>query len=616
MRLLLRTVIILTALLGPAISLAAESLPHSVLILDQSDSDSAWYDAFSSAFRSTLNAGSAARISVYAEHLDLSRFGGPRHDALLRTYLRDKFRERPIGVLVAQGSSALEFVMQSRGELWPGVPVVFAAVDEETATRLNLPPDVTGTIYQLTFRNAVRAAQVLVPHLKRIALVGDPLERQAVRRHFKEEVPVFAAEFELIDLTGLPMTEVRKRVAVLPDHTAIIYTAINVDGAGVAYIPHEALGAVAEVANRPIVIDAATSIGYGGTGGFIVSAAPVGEEVAQLALRILNGESASQIPVVRGSYTKPMFDWRQLQRWNISENRLPPGSEIRFRSLTMWGQYRWQMIAVFAALLIQTAMIAALLFEHRRRRVAELESRRRLMDIAHTDRAMTAGIMSASLAHELKQPLTAMLINTRAAEALLAANPPDLDEVKEILADIRRDDQRAGEIIGHLRGLLKKGELRLQNVDVNDVIQNVIHIVEPEAARRGVVLSVDRRRTALAVRADQVHLQQVMLNLAINGMDAMQDSMPGKRRLAFQAALIGESEVEVSVSDTGTGIPEEKLKGIFESFVTTKPEGTGLGLSIVRTIVETYGGKIWAENRVGGGAVFRFSLPLVKAHAA
>ena len=156
----------------------------------------------------------------------------------------------------------------------------------------------------------------------------------------------------------------------------------------------------------------------------------------------------------------------------------------------------------------------------------------------------------------------------------------------------------------------------MQDVDVNDVIQDVIHIVEPEAARRGVVVSADRRRTTLAVRADQVHLQQVMLNLAMNGMDAMLNCVPGRRRLAFQAAVIGESDVEVSVSDTGTGIPEEKLKGMFDSFVTAKPEGTGLGLSIARTIVETYGGKIWAENGVGGGAVFRFSLPLVKAQAA
>src|SRR5499426_736628 len=138
---------------------AAAQLPRSVLILDQSGRDSVWFDAFFSAFRSTLETKSAMRTSVYAEHLDLSRFGGPRHDELLRTYLRDKFSERPIGVVVAQGSGALEFALRSRAELWPQAPVVFAGVDEATAARLSLPRDVTGTTYQLTFRDAVTSAK-------------------------------------------------------------------------------------------------------------------------------------------------------------------------------------------------------------------------------------------------------------------------------------------------------------------------------------------------------------------------------------------------------------------------------------------------------------------------
>ena len=149
---------LLIAGLAP-VSSAGEPLPRSVLILDQSDAHSAWYAPFSATFRSTLYAGSAERISVYAEHLDLSRFGGPRHDELLRSYLREKFRARPIGLVVAQGSSSLDFVLRARGELWPGVPVVFAGVDEETGKRLSLPPDVTGTLYQRPFRNAVTTAQ-------------------------------------------------------------------------------------------------------------------------------------------------------------------------------------------------------------------------------------------------------------------------------------------------------------------------------------------------------------------------------------------------------------------------------------------------------------------------
>jgi signal transduction histidine kinase len=130
------------------------------------------------------------------------------------------------------------------------------------------------------------------------------------------------------------------------------------------------------------------------------------------------------------------------------------------------------------------------------------------------------------------------------------------------------------------------------------------------------VLSADGIRRALPVRADPVHLQQVILNLALNGMDAMLNSVAGMRTMAVQTALVGDSEVEVSVSDSGTGIPRDKLKDIFETFYTTKQQGTGLGLSIARTIVETYGGRIWAENGTAGGAIFRFTLPLAEAHSA
>jgi signal transduction histidine kinase len=370
------------------------------------------------------------------------------------------------------------------------------------------------------------------------------------------------------------------------------------------------------MANRPIVIDAETNIGRGGTGGFVATPVPVGQAAARLALRILDGEDASKLPVAAGDFTRPVFDWRQLQRFGISESRLPPGSEIRFRPPGLWEQYRWQVMTALAILLMQSAMITWLLVERHRRQRAEMEARGRLMEVVHLNRTATAGALSASVAHELNQPLGAILSNAEAAEVLLAANPPDLHQLKEILADIRRDDQRAGEIIRRLRGLLKKSEIELQEFDLNSTIQSALHILEPEAKKRGVVLSAVQAQGALPVRADQIHLQQVIVNLAANGLDAMLDCSPARRRLALQTAQVGASEAEVSVSDTGTGIPEDKLKDVFKTFFTTKPQGTGLGLSIARTIIETYGGRIWAENRLGGGAVFRFTLPLSRAHPA
>jgi len=218
--------------------------------------------------------------------------------------------------------------------------------------------------------------------------------------------------------------------------------------------------------------------------------------------------------------------------------------------------------------------------------------------------------MSASIAHELNQPLGAILSNTEAAELLLAANPLDLPQGKEILADIRQADVRAGEIIASLRGLLKRKDIERQDIELSAVIANVAHLLEPEAKKWNVKMSVDLVQPSLFVRADFVHLQQVLLNLALNAMDAMRDGEAAGRTIAFQTALLNTSTVEVAVADTGTGIPKDQLQHVFEPFFTTKPDGTGLGLSIVRTIVESYGGTIWADNKLAGGATFPFTLPL------
>ena len=556
-------------------------------------------------------------FSVYSEHLDLSRFPAAQHHEVLRTYLQSKYRDRPIGVVVVQGSSSLEFLMRSRAQLWPGVPVVFASVDKETADRLNLPPDVTGTIRQLIFRNAVTTAQALVPNLKRIALVGDPWERQAVRKHYQDEIAALADHFEFIDLLGLPMTEIRKRVAVLPEDTAIIHTAINVDGAGVAYIPREALAAVAEVANRPIVIDVETSVGYGSTGGLVSRPHLIGQQTARIVSRIFNGEKPSEIPITVGDFLNPVFDWRQLQRFGISESRLPVGSEVRFREFSLWERYRWQMVAIFFALLLQAALIGWLLFEHHRRRIVEMKLRARLLEVIHLNRTATAGALSASVAHELNQPLGAIQSYAEAATLYLKADPPDIERAERILANIRRDNQRAADIISHLRGLLKKrDEIELQEFDLNETVRDALQILRPEALKRGVALDAHEAKLPLPVRADPIHLQQVILNLAVNGMDAIQDCAPGGGKISIQTGLADKSAIEVRVADSGTGIPTDKLNRIFDTFYTTKRDGTGLGLSVARTIVETYGGKIWAENRPGGGAVFRFTLPLSRMLAA
>ena len=246
------------------------------------------------------------------------------------------------------------------------------------------------------------------------------------------------------------------------------------------------------------------------------------------------------------------------------------------------------------------------------RKQGEDETLRLRQEIAHAGRVSMMGQLAASLAHEINQPLGAILRNAEAAELYLQQAPPDLDEIGAILADIRSDDERAGQVIDRMRGLLKRQSLDRRRLDLGEVVAEVAALVRVDAATRQVTVDLEVPGDLPPVQGDRVHLQQVLLNLILNGMDALNGAAVEDRRVSVAVRLDCEQTVEIAVSDAGPGIPAEALAQIFTPFFTTKPTGMGMGLAISRTIVEAHGGRIWAENRNGGGAAFRFTLPIAK----
>ena len=364
-----------------AVSIAAP-LPPSILVLNESAMVGPFYRNAYDALRATLTANSSQPVSIYLEQLELERFGGDRYEQDLKTHFQSKYVDKSIGVIVAVGFGALDFVLRERTELFAGVPVVFVMVDDAALQRSNIPPDVTGRTSAVKFQDFLNAARVVVPDLQRIAIVGDHWDKQTAYRHLQQEIPATSAALGIIDLVGLPMRELKKRVAVLPERTAIAYTSIFSDGEGTSYPPVDALRLVAEVASRPIVVAAETFVGAGAVGGYVLTPTAIGKEAADLALRILNGESASAIPIADGNFAKPMFDWRQMQRWGVSASSLPPASEIRFREPTVWEQYKAQILAITAAILGQAALIAWLLHERQYRHRAERTARETFSELA------------------------------------------------------------------------------------------------------------------------------------------------------------------------------------------------------------------------------------------
>ena len=588
---------------------AQEGRSRSILVLDQSQSTGPFFLQIFSGLRAGIDADASAHTTLFSESLDLSRFDGDAYDESLRRHFGEKYRDKNIGVIVTMGSGTLELVQRWRDELWPGIPVVFGMVDEVDYARLKLPNDMTGSILKTRLADSIGVARAVVPDLETVVFVGDHWDRQNIFGSWGLEIPQATAGLNVIDLVGAKMVEVRKKVEALSERSAIIYSAMYSDGEGVYYSPAKAFELVAEKANRPIIVAAEPLVALGSIGGPVIVPRLIGADAANLALRILHGEPASSIPVTISHAVKPIFNWLQMQRWDVREFDLPPGSEIRFREPGVWEKYRWQILSVAAVLLIQAGLISILLHERHKRASAERESRNRLTELLHANRQATAGELSSSIAHELNQPLGTILTNTETAELILNSPSPDLSEVKEILADIRRDDIRASEVIHRMRSFLRRAPFEDKAIDLNDTVRKVFEFLAVQASARNVALYFEPSGGLIQVRGDQVQLQQVIMNLVVNSMDAMAP-IPNGRAVIGRTEMNGGSSAVVSILDCGPGIPAEKLNEVFDPFFTTKKQGMGIGLSISRTIVQAHKGRIWAENQKEGGAVFRLSLPL------
>jgi two-component system, LuxR family, sensor kinase FixL len=243
------------------------------------------------------------------------------------------------------------------------------------------------------------------------------------------------------------------------------------------------------------------------------------------------------------------------------------------------------------------------------RKEAELETQRLRQEITHVGRVSMMGQLASALAHEINQPLGAILRNAEAAEIFMRHESPDLDEIRAILADIRRDDQRAGLVIERMRSLLKRHDLDTRPLAASELIAEVASLLRGDAAARRVNLEVAVFGNLPTVSGDRVHLQQVLLNLIINAMDALDGGLEISRCVTVMAHATDARMIEIAVSDSGPGIPEHKLARVFDPFFTTKSAGMGMGLPISQTIVQSHGGQLWAENNPDGGATFRFTLP-------
>lgn len=578
-----------------------------VLLLLPTDASPAWSGALAAALRTGL-ARSGQSAMVLTEDIDTARLRDPDYAPRLQGWLAEKHAGRRVDLIVAPGAGVLSFFAQHAPPAWRSVPVL-AAYDSRLGQAPALAGGVAGFVTNADVRGTLAEALALVPGSRRVAVVsGASVQERAQAAALLESVRDLAG-VEVVDLGRLRHAELLARVRDLAPDTIVLFLGFRSDADGRPFAAERVLAELARASPRPVFGVDEPLVGHGLVGGRVTGAEALGTALADLGVRVLSGERIDRMPFTEPPFARGVYDARELARHGLDARRLPASAVLRHREETPLERYRWGIIAIAAALLLQAGLIGALLMERERRRRAETQARRSLGQLAHLDRVAAMGELATSLAHELNQPLAAILANAQAARRLLGAKSPDLEEVRASLDDIVDDDRRAAEVIRRMRALLRKDEFRPEPVALNEAVRNVLRLLAQEAARRGVTVECELAADLPHVRGDAVQLQQVVLNLVVNAFEAVSRCPVERRRVGVRTRELLSGQVELLVHDAGEGIAAPHLAQLFEPFFTTKAEGLGMGLCIARSILELHGGEIAAENLDGGGACLRCVLP-------
>jgi signal transduction histidine kinase len=556
----------------------------------------------------TLSSNSADRIEIYNEAMDLSRFGSNNYQLLLRNSLQTKYADKKIDLAIAILSPSLDFLLDYGSVIFPGTPILFCGIDKTELDNRLLPPHVRGILVKREFAPTVEIALGLHPKTERAVVVAGTSDFDTrILEQAKIDFSFYKSRLDFQYLTTLSLQNLLAELSQLPPRTLVFYTTTFRDGAGETLVPREVVERVSAAANAPTYGFFEQYVGRGIIGGNVYSLSAHGVELAKLALRVLAGTEVSGPQVVEVPTNKILFDWRQLQRWGISESKLPAGSEIWFHESSAWDQYKLQIFAVTAAIMVQALLIGWLLHERQYRRHAEKTARETFVELTRMNRMATAGELSAAIAHEIRQPITGMVTMANAALRWLSRENPDIGRARDAMNKVVTAGHQASDVITNVRGLFGKDTQEKTSTDLNKLIQSVLVVVSTDLHKHSIESQLTLSESLPPVVGNQVQLQQVILNLVTNAIESMISVEP--RVLSIKSEITQHNGVHVSIGDTGNGISLINLDRLFKPMFTTKVGGMGMGLSICKSIIESHNGQIWVTAGSPRGAIFQFELP-------
>lgn len=615
--------VLVLGFLGPHARLAhgQDGETRRVLVLNSYHRGYAHSDRMLEGIESVLLA-EGMDLALYIEYMDTKRYASEEYFRKLYELYRFKSGDIHFDVVVCSDNHAFEFLLEYRDRLFPGTPVVFCGVDSFDKALLADTGLITGVTQRADSERTLEIALALRPHTRHVAVISDcsmtgRLFADEIRR---EVAPGFAPSVSFSFLGDSSMEDLLEDVRSLAGDAVVLLWGFLRDESGTVFELRGSTRRISEASPVPVFCNSEVHLGHGVLGGMLMSTFAHGEDAARIALRIMHGEKAEGIPVVKGGSNCPMFDHAQMKRWGIDTSDLPEGSIVVNKPYLFYEENRELVWGIVAFIVLQTLVIIVLCMNVSRRRRAEAalkvhserledivaERTQELVDaqkeLVRRERLAILGELAAGVSHELRNPLG--VINN-AVYYLKSVLPDPDDTTTEYLDIISAEVHQSDQIISDLLGFSRIRSAKREETAVGDLVVRVL-AQHPPPEQVEMITEIPPGIPLVSVAPLQI--EQVVANLVINACQAM----GGGGRLTIKVRADGE-RLSLTVADTGCGIPEKHLGQIFEPLFTIRARGIGMGLAVAKGLAEVNGGTLEVESEEGRGSVFTLVLPLKAA---
>jgi signal transduction histidine kinase len=565
--------------------------------------------------KSTISVNPEEPGNLIVEYLDIGRSDNDDYVRYIINLYNKKYAETKIDLLIIIGPGINLVLEKYDFKPMKTTPVISLEMDIPGRRSLKnfLNNDFLEIILNLNVSKSLKTAFELFPDYKNVYVVSgnsntDLYFTSLVAASKKEFVP----DHNFFFISGISIDSTIQAVKKIPVNSIVIVPSYLSDNKNTPFSTPEALNIITYNSRAPVFPITDSFIKKEGSiGGYIFSYINLGKEIGRIANERLNGKYLKDITVNEESFYQNIYDWKQLKKWRLLDSKAIPRESIFYNEeISFFTRYEWYILGLLIFFVSQTILILYLIRLNRRQKVITkhmLETENMHRELIREDRLAKMTELTASLSHELNQPLSAILYSAQAGKRFLQTGKLDSKQANEIFDNIIEDDKRAGSIISSVKSLMKLEDREMENVNLNLLLQETIDIINSEAIRNRIKIKLKLDTGPVYVFGDKIQLQQVVMNFIRNASNAIENSN-AENKVIEVIMLLSKNSVTVSIRDFGPGIDEAIKGNLFKPFFTTTKKGFGIGLALSRSIIEKHKGVIWAENLPGGGAQFSFML--------